>query len=106
MGQMIWRTFNLFIYLPEIRYKSDLTTLLQNDEARGGPFTTVNFRQYAYGDKYIQIFLLIVFMDNRNGEILCMLVIGLVLKRGIYQWYIPLTKITIKDIFIMFYSSK
>ena len=45
-----WRTFNLFIYFPETRYKSESTILLRDDEDRSGPFNAVNFSQYTYGD--------------------------------------------------------
>ena len=43
MGKRIWLKFNLFIYSPEIRYKSDSTILLQDDESRSGPFAAVDF---------------------------------------------------------------
>ena len=45
-------------------------------------------------------------MDDRNGEILCMVGIGLLLKRDVYRWTGLLTKTTIGDIFVSFYSAK
>ena len=50
MGKRTLLTFNLFIDSPEIRDKSDSTIILQNDEARSGPLTAVNFCQYVYED--------------------------------------------------------
>ena len=58
MWKRIWRKFNLFIYSPEIRYKSDLIILLLNDKSRSVPFTAINFRQYAM-EKIISNYFLI-----------------------------------------------
>ena len=98
---MLWLMFNVFIYSPEIRYKSDSTILLWDDKARSGPFTEANFFSTPM-ETSLSVFFKSFYMDERNGEISCMVGRVLVLERDVYRWPGPLTNITIEEIFISF----
>ena len=66
----------------------------------------INFYYYAYGDWSIQDFFNGFDVDSWNGEILCLVGLGIVVEKYVHWWSGPHTKITIKDIFVTFLTNK